>query len=279
MKSISMRSHARSLRGARNVGRVFGWTPRGSALQTPTRAFGDQEMLETASSRGSPPSPASGPGEESSTRGSRPVPTRQAARKSGGLVTSTARSLALVGAPQGGPANENRSDGLSPVVLSEDESRPRPATIRRRRRGKFRAPARPPGVSEEPAFRVGGAHDRIEVAEVGRTASSSWTRAAAGNRGGATKRNAAKGNLRGASERPADGRRSGSSVPAAIVTDRRRRVVSAARSQTPPLPSGKGGLLPQAKATRASAMRRQEDRRSAVTGASEDGESVDLAGR
>ena len=55
------------------------------------------------------------------------------------------------------------------------------------------------------------------------------------------KRNAARGNPRGARDRPADGRRSGSSVLAAIVTDRRERVVLAARSQTPPRPVGQGG--------------------------------------
>jgi len=78
------------------------------------------------------------------------------------------------------------------------------------------------------------------VAEVGRTASSSWKRAATGDRSCVTKRNAAGGNLRSSSDRPADGRRSGSSVLAAIVTDRRRRVISAARSQTPPRPMASG---------------------------------------
>ena len=100
--------------------------------------------------------------------------------------------------------------------------------------GLDRAPARPAGVSEEPSFRKGRAHDRIAVAEVGRTASSSWTHAATGDRSYVTKRNAARGNPRGASERPPDGRRFGSSVPAGTVTGSRGRVVSAARSQTPP---------------------------------------------
>jgi hypothetical protein len=101
--------------------------------------------------------------------------------------------------------------------------------------------------SEEPTFRKGRAHDRIVVAEIGRTASSSWTRAAPGNRGGVPKRNAAGGNPRGASDRPSDGRRSGSSVLAATVTGRRGRVVSAARSQAL-LTAVSGGLLRQAKA-------------------------------
>lgn len=98
--------------------------------------------------------------------------------------------------------------------------------------GLDRAPARPAGVSEEPTFRMGRAHDRIVVAEVARTASSSWKCAATGDRCGARKRNATGATPR-RDERPYDGRRSGSSVLAASVTGRRRRVVSAARSQTP----------------------------------------------
>lgn len=70
-----------------------------------------------------------------------------------------------------------------------------------------------------------------------------------------------RGQPRRRDRRPADGRRSGSSVLATIVTDRRERVVLAARSQTPPRPSGRGVT------------------RSAVTGASEDCSSVDVAGR
>lgn len=77
-----------------------------------------------------------------------------------------------------------------------------------------------------------------------------------------------RGKPRGASARPPDGRRSGSSVLAAIVTDLRKRVISAARSQTPLAhPKGReGGLLPQAKATRASAMRRRRSGGQAVRG-------------
>lgn len=101
--------------------------------------------------------------------------------------------------------------------------------IRRRRTG--RAPARSAAAARNRPFE-GRAHDRIEVAEVGRTVASSWTRAAAGNRGGVPKRNAARGNPRGASAHPSDGRRSGSSVLAAAVTGGRERVISAARSQT-----------------------------------------------
>jgi len=130
-----------------------------------------------------------------------------------------------------------------------------------------RAPARPAGVSEEPTFRKGRAHDRIVVAEVGRTASSSWTRAAPGDRGGVPKRNAAGGNPRGASDRPSDGRRSGSSVLAGSVTGRRRRVVWP-RSRRRLSPQVRGSP-PAGESRRASAMHK-EGRRSAVKGASED---------
>jgi len=88
--------------------------------------------------------------------------------RAGKIVNRTARSLALVGAPQGGSMNENRSDGKPSVVLPGDESQLGPAAIRRRRTD--RAPARPAGASEEPTFRKGRAHDRFVVAEVGRTA-------------------------------------------------------------------------------------------------------------
>jgi hypothetical protein len=136
-----------------------------------------------------------------------------------------------------------------------------------------RAPARPAGVSEEPTFRKGRAHDRFVVAEVGRTASSSWTRAAPVNRGGVPKRNAARGNPRGASERPADGRRSGSSVLAAIVTDRRGRMILAARSQTPPrFPMREGGSPPVGPRARGGQAERGDG---SVRGC----ESVDVAGR
>ena len=75
-----------------------------------------------------------------------------------------------------------------PVVRSEDESRSRPMAIRSPWNGPRACGAH--RSSEEPTFRKGRAHDRFDVAEVGRTASSSWTRAAPGNRGGVPKRNA-----------------------------------------------------------------------------------------
>lgn len=89
----------------------------GGALQTPSRAIGDQEVLETASSRGSPPS-------RRTPRLGALGPCRRwnPLARTGETVTRTARSLGLVGAPQGGSRNENRSDGKQPVVLPGGES-------------------------------------------------------------------------------------------------------------------------------------------------------------
>lgn len=171
-------------------------------------------------------------GKRSSTRSARPVPAMEAVCKDGGNRQShgslSRPPVTLTGSGRREPERRQTCPSFSRVVKVT--------------RGLWRfvavgldhAPAWPAGVSEEPSFRKGRAHDRIVVAEVGRTASSSWTHAATGDRGYVTKRNAARGNSRGASERPADGRRSGSSVPASTVTGRGRRVVSAARSQTPP---------------------------------------------
>jgi len=179
---------------------------RGSALQTPANRIGDQEVLETQSSWGSPPYPSS-EGQRSSTRGSRPVPAMEAVRKDG---ESRQPHGSLSRPPVAIRTSGTGATANLPVVLPGGENHSGPATIRRR--GLDHAPAWPAGVSEEPAFRMGRAHDRFVVAEVGRTASSSWKRAATGDRSCVTKRNAAGGNLRGASDRPPDGRRSGSSV-------------------------------------------------------------------
>lgn len=158
------------------------------------------------------------------------------------LALPPARSNTVVG---------NRSDGKparrSPTVMKLTWGPRRFVAV-----GLDHAPAWPAGVSEEPTFRKGRAHDRIVVAEVGRTASSSWKRIATGDRSYVTKRNAAGGNPRGASERPPDGRRSGSSVPAEAVTGFRRRVVSAARSQTPPHSGERGSPLEGESRARAS---------------------------
>lgn len=191
----------------------------------------------------------------SSTRGARPVQTMQAVRKSGGIVGRTARSLALGGAPQGTSTNENRSDGI-PVVLSGEETHSGSMAIRSPWSGPRACGAH--RSSEEPTFR------RVVL-----TIGSMWQKSdeRRRRRGRAQHRETVaacrsethRGKPRGASARPPDGRRSGSSVLAAIVTDLRKRVISAARSQTPLAhPKGReGGLLPQAKATRASAMRRR----------------------
>lgn len=108
-----MRSHVRILRGTRNVGRVFGWLSAGSALQAPSRAIGDQEMLEKTSSRGSLPPLRSERG--SSTRCTRPVPTMKAARKDGGNRQphgSLSRpSVAMQTSGTGATATARRSPG------------------------------------------------------------------------------------------------------------------------------------------------------------------------
>jgi len=168
-------------------------------------------------------------GKRSSTRCARPVPTMEAVCKDGeSRHPHGSLSRPPVAIRTSGTGATATCPSFSWVVKVTRGSR------------RFvvvcldRAPARPAGVSEEPSFRKGRAHDRIAVAEVGRTASSSWTLAATGDRGYVTKRNAARGNPRGASERPTDGRRSGSSVLAGTVTGSRERVVLAARSQTPP---------------------------------------------
>jgi hypothetical protein len=237
-------------------------TSRGSALQTPTcapvtkrcsrlRRVGALLVL-----RGS------------STRGSRPVPTRKAVRKNGGLVTGTARSLALVGVSQGASKNESRSDGNHRRSLGwrkssgpDGDSSPR----------VDRAPARPAGAARNRPFegscsrsyRSGRSRTNGIVVVDARSTGRPRLRAEAKRSDGATPR--------GAKDRPSDGRRSGSSVLASIVTGRCGRVVLAARSQTPPLPDGKGGLLRQAKAQGGQAERGD--------GSVRGWGSVDVAGR
>lgn len=124
--------------------------------------------------------------------------------------------------------------------------------------------------SEEPTFRMGRAHDRIVVAEIGRTASSSWTRAAPGDRGGVPKRNAAGEYLEArVIARPMEG-----ALDHQYLRRPSRVVVSGwsrPRARRPSRPVG-GGV--------SSGKRKpKEGRRSAVTGASEDESSVDVAGR
>lgn len=139
----------------------------------------------------------------SSTRCPRPVPAMEAIRKDG----ESRHPHGSLSRP--GSARIESGTGATahqPVVLPGGESHS----------GSFgdslakdldRAPARPAGVSEEPRFRKGRAHDRIVVAEVGRTVTSSWTHAVEGNRGGVTKRNATGGNTSeaGVITRPMEG--------------------------------------------------------------------------
>ena len=164
---------------------------RGSALQTPAQPIGDQEMLETASSTGSPSlerildSGLSARADD----GSRSQGRRE-------IVHRTARSLGPVGAP---PLTRQVSMTReperreTPVVLPCDEGRVGPRAIRRP--GTDRAPARPAGEARYRPFELGRAHDRIVVAEVVRTASSSWKRAAPGDRGGAAEAKRSGGQL------------------------------------------------------------------------------------
>jgi len=112
---------------------------RGSALQTPSHAIGDQEMLETASSWGSPLhslteesldsglSARAGDGSRSQERGK----------------SSTARlALSHSSAPRkGGRRTRTGATANLPVVLPGGEIHLVPAAIRRR--GTDRAPARP----------------------------------------------------------------------------------------------------------------------------------------
>jgi len=116
---------------------------------------------------------------------------------------------------------------------------------------------------------LGRAHDRIVAAEVGRTASSSWKRAAPGRPDCARKRNVVGANPDPRDRRPSDERRSGSSNTRRPFTGRHAAVISAARSQGPPLHRSGG---PPHRGS-------EEGRRSAVTGASEGERSVDSTGR
>jgi hypothetical protein len=189
MESISMCSHrsfpfaGRETSGASSAG-----ASRGSALQTPLHATGDQEMLETCRA-GALVTPSSGmealldsvlsaradDASRSQERWSR--------RTHGSLSRPRRRSARNVGERE--PERRGR-----PVVLSGDESRPGPMATRFAMEWTTRL--RGPPEQRGTGLSKGRAHDRIEVAEVGRTASSSWTRAAPGNRGGVPKRNATR---------------------------------------------------------------------------------------
>lgn len=182
---------------------------RGSAVQTPTRA----SVTKRCSRLRRVGALLYLLVEGSSTRGSRPVPTRQAARKGGGLVIRTARSLALVAAPQGEADEREPERRELTVVLPCDESRMGPAAIRRRRTD--RAPARPAGAARNQPFE-GSCSRSVRWQKSDERRHRRGCAQHPGDRSGVQKRNAARGNSRGAIDRPADGRRSGSSVLAAI---------------------------------------------------------------
>jgi len=254
MESISIRSHARALRGARSIGRVFGWFVATGSSPNPVahnrRPRDARVCVESGLSAFSSPWRRKGVLHSvCSARADEEV--RSQGRRDSSLHGSLSRP---VGSRQKPPLSRTGATATCPSFS-------RVAKVTRDLRRSFavgldRAPARPAGVSEVPTFRMGRAHDRFAVAEVGRTASSSWTRAAPGDRGGVPKRNASRGNLRGASDRPSDGRRSGSSVPAGSVTGHRGRVILAARSQTPLTLRGRGSPLSGRKPARESAQRK-----------------------
>lgn len=162
-----------------------GWSC-GRALQASTHAIGDQEMLET-----------------------RRVGALSNAKARRTILDSVPSARAGDGShPQGWGKSSTARLALPPSVARSSREPERRLTspsfsrVAKVIRGLRRfvgedldhAPAWPAGVSEEPRFRKGRAHDRIVVAEVGRTVTSSWTHAVEGNRGGVTKRNAPGGN-------------------------------------------------------------------------------------
>jgi hypothetical protein len=104
---------------------------RGSALQTPANRIGDQEVLETQSSWGSPPYPSS-EGQRSSTRGSRPVPAMEAVRKDG---ESRQPHGSLSRPPVAIRTSGTGATANLPVVLPGGENHSGPATTRRRGSG------------------------------------------------------------------------------------------------------------------------------------------------
>lgn len=134
--------------------------------------------------------------------------------------------------------------------------------------GPGRAPARSAGAARNRPFsgscsrsyRCGrNRTNGVIVVEARRTGRPALRAEAKRNRGQPRRRD----------RRPADGRRSGSSDTWRPFTGRHETVVSAARSQAPPLENERG----------ASSRESEEGRRSAVTGASEGESSVDATGR
>jgi len=204
------------------------------------------------------------------------VPTNETVRKNGGLVTRTARSV----------RRRRQLFRQRPITHEQPERRARPFVLLRgsillqqRVRcagahgdsspwGPGRAPARSAGAARNRPFsgscsrsyRCGRNRKNGVIVVEARSTRETGLRAEA-KRG--------RGKSRPRDRRPSDGRRSGSSNTRRPFTGRHEEVVSAARSQAPPLHRSGG---PPHRAS-------EEGRRSAVTGASEGERSVDSTGR
>jgi hypothetical protein len=236
---------------------------RGSALQTPANRIGDQEVLETQSSWGSPPYPSS-EGQRSSTRGSRPVPAMEAVRKDG---ESRQPHGSLSRPPVAIRTSGTGATANLPVVLPGGENHSGPATTRRRGSG--------------PCACMACRSQRGTVLSKG-----SCSRSVRSGRSRTNGDVVVDARSNGRPERRAEAKRSGGNLEARVIArpmegalDHQywwrpsRDVVggwSWLRSRRHLLISMSGGLLRWAKARHAQACN-QEGRRNVVTRASEDG--------
>jgi hypothetical protein len=192
-KHLDSLAHPFPFAGRGTSGESSAGSSQGSALQAPRPATGDQEVFENASSRGSPP-----------TRGTPPL----------GALGPCRRKKPFARTEDSSPARL----ALFGVVGSNVDAREAPE----RRATSLRSPAWPHPPSTEGgdcagahgdsssgvlAVRLHGrpeqrgtdlsqgrAHDRIVAAEIGRTASSSWKRAAPGRPDCERKRDVVGGN-------------------------------------------------------------------------------------
>lgn len=196
-KHLDSLAHPFPFAGRGTSGESPAGSSQGSALQAPRRAIGDQEMLETQrvgallqreellhsglSARAD---------ERNRSQG------RRTRHQHGSLCSRWSAAMST--------AASNRNVGQRPfvlpcghILLQQRVATARGLTaIRRPWVLAVRLHGRPEqrGTDLSP----GRAHDRIVVAEIGRTASSSWKRAESGRPGCERKRNAVEGNLGGA---------------------------------------------------------------------------------
>jgi len=245
---------------------------RGRALQAPANKTGDQEMLETRSSGGSP-SPRRKAREGPSTRSSRPVPATEAIRKDG---ESRQPHGSLSRPPVAIRSSGTGATANMPVVLPGGENHSGPAATRRRGSG--------------PCACTACRSQRGTVLSQGvvLTIVSSWQKSEERRRPrGRTQQRETGAACRSETRRGATFDAGMTTLPMEGALDhqylRRPSRVDVGGWSWPCsrrrfLTSVSGGLLLQAKASRGNA-RMQEGRRSAVTGASEDVSSVDVSGR